>query len=122
MTQMDPNQTTQQTAPTKAPQPTLEDPPEAAIPEFEGNEVGTPDVLFVLDCMSKCIASKFAHGGDTRYVAQSAFASAREALGVLVAAGVVTSATTVRINGRNEPLWKNPSVPPMGQSARPVMG
>lgn len=89
-----------------------------AIPELVTADFGAPDVHYVLDVMNRCVAAKFAHGGDTKYVVQSAFATAREALGVLVAAGILQCTTTVRINGQDEPLWKNPAVPPMGAPTR----
>lgn len=104
------------------PAPTFEQQPEP-IPEMPIASFGEPDLIFVIDVMSKCIAAKFADGGDTRYTAQNAFVTAREALGVLVAAGAIQSTTIIRgPGGQNEPLWKNPAVPPMGQvQTRPQM-
>lgn len=110
----------QQTPQKPPPTPSLEQQPDV-IPDLATADFGSPDVVYVLDVMNQCIASKFSHGGDTKYVVQSAFATAREALGVLVAAGLIECHTTVRINGQDEPLWKNPAVPPMGApSARNV--
>ena len=106
-----PQETPQKTKP--AAMPDFEQRPDA-IPELVTADFGSPDVVYVLDVMNRCIAAKFADGGDTKYVVQSAFATGREALGVLVAAGLMECHTTVRINGQDEPLWKNPAVPPMG--------
>lgn len=105
------------------PPPTLEQTPEE-IPEQPIAQTADADVQFVLHVMSMCVAQKFADGGDTKYVAQNAFHTAREALGVLVATGIMESTTIIRIAGNNEPLYKNPSVPPMHQIVRPgpVMG
>lgn len=118
--------TEQNQAPTqdgpKQPAPTFEQQPEP-IPEMPVAAFGSPDLIFVLDVMSKCIAEKFSHGGDTKYVAQNAWLTARQALGVLVAAGAMQSDTIVRgAGGQNEPLWLNPAVPPMGAPQRPLMG
>lgn len=93
--------------------PSLEQQPDV-IPEMATADFGLPEVHYVIDVMNRCVAAKFAQGGDTKYIVQSAFATAREALGVLVAAGLLECRTTVRINGQDEPLWKNPAVPPMG--------
>lgn len=109
---------------TKAlPPPTLEQQPDE-LPEQPIAALNDPDVAFVMHVMSMCIAQKFADGGDTRYVAQNAFHTAREALGVLVATGVMESHTVIRVGGNNEPLYKSPAVPPMIQVQRPgpVMG
>ncbi len=111
---------TQAQTPPAAPGPSFEQQPEP-IPEMPISELGAPDLQFVIAVMSQCIAHKFADGGDTKYVAQGAFVTARQALGVLVAAGAIESTTIIRgPGGQNEPLWLNPAVPPMGmQQTRP---
>jgi len=118
-TQDQPTQTTTAKAP---PPPSLEQQNEE-LPESQLAEINAPDVAFVMHVMSMCIAQKFTDGGDTRYVAQNAFHTAREALGVLVATGVMESHTIIRIGGQNEPLYKSPAVPPMNAPPRvaPVM-
>ena len=113
-----PTRQTQPQTQVQQPGPTFEE-QEPPMPEFPTANVLAPDVQFVIAVMAQCIASKHIHGGDTKYVAQGAFQTAREALGVLVASGVMQSGTIVRnAQGQNEPLWKSPAVPPMGQSAR----
>lgn len=109
--------------PKALPGPTLEQAPEE-MPEQPIADAAAPDTQFVLHVMSLCLAQKFADGGDTRYVAQNAFHTAREALGVLVAVGLMESTTIIRVGGNNEPLYKSPAVPPMHQAVRPgpIMG
>lgn len=109
--------TDQNTKPPALPPLSLEQQPEES-PEGALADQTSPDVAFVLHVMSMCIAQKFSDGGDTRYVAQNAFMTAREALGVLVATGIMHSETIVRINNQNEPLAKSPAVPPMNQPQR----
>ena len=106
-----------QQKPPALPPLSLEQQPEES-PQAPLADQASPDVAFVLHVMSMCIAQKFSDGGDTRYVAQNAFMTAREALGVLVATGIMHSDTIVRINNQNEPLAKSPAVPPMNQPQR----
>ncbi len=81
------------------------------------SDTTAPDVQFVLATFSQCVAQDFAKGGDGRYKAQGAMVQARQALGVLVALGIMESHT--KIGEQGEPLWLSPAVPPMGtQSTR----
>jgi hypothetical protein len=95
----------------------------AIVPSLEENPGGTPetfadtnaaDVQFVLAVFAQCVAQDFAKGGDGRYKAQSAMVQARQALGVLVALGIMESDTKLT-DGTT--LWLSPAVPPMGVQA-----
>jgi hypothetical protein len=95
----------------------------AIVPSLEENPGGTPetfadssapDVQFVLATYIQCVSQIFAKGGDTRYHAQGAMVQARQALGVLVALGIMESETKL---SDGTALWLSPAVPPMGVQA-----
>ncbi|MFI5299989.1 MAG: hypothetical protein ACHREM_18020 [Polyangiales bacterium] len=71
------------------------------------------DLRFVLDVYTACLAETAAKGGDTKYAAQNSMIIARQALGVLVALGLIEAETATE---DGTPLWLSPAVPPMGQA------